>query len=240
MKMETIPIKRLILFGREILSFRLNELFYSNLALLIPTFGLISTWHFFNGQSLWANRKLIRNFCISIDNFRFSWHFPLFWSFCLLMIFADLTWWYCNAVIVIMAPVTVYSFVFLWHSFLLFIHYHEKELLESCHSKPTVDDQFCLFLIRVWGPIWFDILRDGFHFIIVLIFLLYLNVIYREEEDIRSLISMPFNGRLLNPPLIFDRRKQRRRIRYRRSTFVFRYVLRRTGQIHCRLRRYRS
>jgi len=52
MKMETIPIKRLILFGREILSFRLNELFYSNLALLIPTFGLISTWHFFNGQSL--------------------------------------------------------------------------------------------------------------------------------------------------------------------------------------------
>jgi len=134
----------------------------------------------------------------------------------------------------------VYPFVFGWQIILLIINYHQKEIFESCHSKPIIDDQFCLFLSRIWGPIWFDILRDAFHLIIVLVFLLYLNVIYREEEDIRPLISMPFNDRLLNPPLplIFDRRKQRRRIRYRRSTFVFRYVLRRTGQIHCRLRRY--
>ena len=123
----------------------------------------------------------------------------------------------------------VYPFVFGWQIILLIINYHQKEIFESCHSKPIIDDQFCLFLSRIWGPIWFDILRDAFHLIIVLVFLLYLNVFRQgEKEDTRPLIS--------NAPLKLNRRKQRRRIRYRRSTFVFRYVLRRKGQIHCRLR----
>ena len=137
-----------------------------------------------------------------------------------------------------MLVVMVSPFVIPWHGFLLFVSYHEKEILESCDLKPSVDKHFYLFLIQILGPIWFDILRDAFLLIIVLVLLLYVNVFRRgeDEEDTRPLLLDPFDDRLLNQSLKFNRRQQRRRIRYRRSTFVFRYVLRRTGQIHCRLR----
>ena len=166
---------------------------------------------------------------------------PLFWSFCLLFSFSFVTARDCGRIAVLVILGIIYAFAIIWHCSLLTDNYEQTEILESCDLKPTVDDQFCLFLIRVLGPIWFDILRDGCHLIIVLVLLLYVNVFRRgEEENTRPLISNPFNGRLLNPSSIFNRRKQRRRIRYRRSTFVFRYVLRRTGQIHCRLRRHGS
>ena len=163
---------------------------------------------------------------------------PLFWSFCLLFSFSFVTARDCGRIAVLVILGIIYAFAIIWHCSLLTDNYEQTEILESCDLKPSVDKHFYLFLIRILGPIWFDILRDAFLLIIVLVLLLYVNVFRRgeDEEDTRPLLLDPFDDRLLNQSLKFNRRQQRRRIRYRRSTFVFRYVLRRTGQIHCRLR----
>ena len=125
-----------------------------------------------------------------------------------------------------------------WHGFLLLYDNIGIDMKSICESEELGNDLQYLLCIWPSGALWWALLRDGLCFILAISLIL----IFQTRPTSPPLISAPFNGRPLNPPLILNARRDQmrpeRRRRHRRSSFVIHYVLCRMGQIRRRKKQF--
>ncbi len=115
----------------------------------------------------------------------------------------------------------------------------DSDVKSEFGAEKVNDDLRHLFFICPSEALWWALLRDGFSLMMVLYLILTIHFCPVPPP----IVSAPFNGRPLNPPIILitqrDRmRPERRRQQQRRSSFVIHYVLSRMGRIRHRRRKF--
>ncbi len=173
--------------------------------------------------------------------FRFPWHYCVFWSSLLMIVYCTLTICYFMSYIINMLMFMFYPCTWMWHGFLLLIDVVGFDVKSEFDPEKIDDNLKYFFFIWPSGALWWALLRDGFSLMMVLY--LILTIHFRPAPP--PIVSAPFDGRPLNPPIILitqrDRmRPERRRQQQqqRRSSFVIHYVLSRMGRIRRRRRKF--